>query len=133
MAVSSDPRSPKRLPLAKWCVVALLGAALGCLLWEAGVGAADTRGGAAAGGDVLLVAGQITSDTYGLYIVDTRRSTIGVYQWLPGTRKLRLLAARNYSFDLQLDDYNTEPLPRDIKKLVEQSRPLGGAPRTRPK
>lgn len=132
MDVSSEPRPRERIPAAKWCVVALLSAALGCLLWEAGVGAADTRGGVAAGGEVLLVAGQITSNNYGLYIVDTRRSTICVYQWLSGTHKLRLLAARNYTFDLQLDEYNTELLPRDIKKMVEQARPLGGAPRTRP-
>jgi hypothetical protein len=37
------------------------------------------------------------------------------------------MAARNYKFDVQLDEYNTEPLPREIQKLVQQHKRLGGA------
>lgn len=78
----------------------------------------------AAGGDVFICAGQVSSDSYGLYLVDLKQRTIGVYQWLPNSRKLRFLAARNYTYDLKLDDYNTEAPPRAIKKLSEQAKPL---------
>ena len=50
-----------------------------------------------------------------------------MYQWQAGARKLRLLAARNCTFDLQLDEYNTEPSPNEIQNLVRQGRTLSGA------
>ncbi|GAG26028.1 unnamed protein product, partial [marine sediment metagenome] len=31
---------------------------------------------------------------------------------------------RNFLYDLQLDEYNTEPSPNEIKDLVRQSRRL---------
>jgi hypothetical protein len=86
--------------------------------------AAPARASAARGRGVLAVAGQITADTYGLYLVDLDSRKICAYQWRPSTRKLRLLAVRNYTFDLKLDEYNTEKLPREIKKLVAESKPL---------
>ncbi len=73
----------------------------------------------------LAVAGRLTGDTYGLYLVDLENGIIAVYQWVPGARRtgtLRLLAARNTTYDLQLDEYNTEPSPREIQRLVGQSR-----------
>jgi len=125
--VFAGKRLERHGPGAKWLLVVLLGTVVVCLLVEAGFGLSETGGPASRGRseDLFAVAGQITSDTYGLYLLDRKNGTICVYQWLSGTRKLRLLAARNYTFDLQLDEYNTEPLPRDIKKLVEQHRRLG--------
>jgi len=128
-------QSSKARPVAKWLIVALLGVIAACLLVEAGfatsAASAQSANGAAAGevttgqsGDIFAVAGKITSSTYGLYLVNTRSGTMTLYEWLPKSRKLRLKAARNYTFDLQLDDFNTEPSPREIKKLVEQSRRL---------
>lgn len=115
-------------PAVKWLLVILLGMIAAYLFVEAGFGVSEAGGqvGQGRGGDLLAVAGQITSDTYGIYLLDRTSGTMCVYQWLPSARKLRLMAARNYTFDLQLDEYNTEPLPRDIKKLVEQHRRLGG-------
>lgn len=78
-------------------------------------------------GRFLAVPGRLTGDSYGVYIIDLENGIINVYQWVPGRRgtgKLKLLAARNINYDLQLDEYNTEPSPKEIKKLVNQSRRL---------
>ena len=81
--------------------------------------------GSARAGNVVAIAGQVTKDTYGLYLVDLDNSTIGMYQWLPeGAKsgKLRLMASRSFAFDRQLDEYNTEPSVREIKGYVEEHR-----------
>jgi len=109
----------------KWLVVALLAVIATCLLIEVGfatspAGAQVTAGAGA--GKIFVVAGQVSRDTYGLYLIDTQNATICMYEWLPGTRKFRLMAARNYSFDLKLDDYNTTPSPREVKKLISNAR-----------
>ena len=111
----------------RWAIVILLSVIATCLLLEAGLGgsgaAADATSGAA--GHMIAVAGQITADTYGLYLVDLKNGTISVYQYAKArTPQLRLLAARNITFDVQLDEYNTEPSPREIKKLVQQQQRL---------
>ena len=123
---------------AKWSAAALLALAAGVLLWLVGSGAAQEGGPAApgaaraassAGGGILVVAGQVTSDSYGLYLVDTKNTTMAVYQWVPRTSRLRLMAARNYGYDLQLEDYNNEQdtAPARIRELVRQQRPIGAA------
>ena len=114
----------------KWLIVILLGLIAGCLLVELGatVGTASaqvTSGSSPMG--ITAVAGQVTSDSYGIYLIDTENGTMAVYQWLPNVRKLRLMAARNYGFDLKLDEFNSDdPSPRDIRQLVEQHDRLGG-------
>lgn len=107
------------------------------LLIQAGAGDASANraplaAGSAAGQSVLVVAGQVTRDSYGLYVVDQENRTICVYQWMPSTRKLRLLAARTYAFDIRLDQYNTEPDPLEIKKLGDQARRLDQTAPTAP-
>ncbi len=124
------------MPVAKWLIAALLGVIAACLLVEAGFAtsaaraqdaetpeAGDVTSGRA--GEIFAVAGRISPTTYGLYLVNTRSGTMALYEWQPKGRKLRLLAARNYTFDLQLDNFNTEPAPQEIKKLVEENRRLG--------
>ena len=126
-------RFAQRRPVARWLIVGLLAVIAACLLVEAGSTASTTSSELSAGGkgSVFAVAGQITPDTYGLYLVDLENGTICVYQYLGGARRLRLMAARTFAYDRQLDEYNTEPLPREIRELVEQQRRLERAP-TRP-
>ncbi len=115
---------------AKWLVVVLLGIIAACLLVEAGMGLAPAQAqiaGTGKAGNVFAVAGQVERDTYGLYLVDLENSTICVYQYLPSVRKLRLMAARTTQYDRRMEDYNTEPPPREMKKLVEQARTLDSA------
>ena len=117
---------------AKWLIVILLSVIATCLVIEVGSGPssafaadeADATAGAA--GRMLAVAGKVTPDTYGIYLVDLKNGTIAVYQYYKArTPQLRLLAVRNFTFDVQLDEYNTEPPPREIKKLVQQHKRLG--------
>jgi len=119
-----------RVP-SRHAVVLLLTAIAVCLVLQVGLTLAparaqDTAGGGAEG--VFASAGQVTPETYGLYLVDVRRGTICLYQYLPSTRKLKLMAARTFLFDRQVENYNTEPDPREIKKLVAEQKPLSGAP-----
>ena len=87
-----------------------------------------TPGGAGDKARVFVTAGQISRDTYGLYLVDFENKTICVYQTRPKSKdnKLRLMAARTYAFDVQLDEYNTDTdlSPRVIKKMVEDHKRL---------
>ena len=110
-------------------MVGLLAVIAVCLLVQAladvsSAGPAPLAAGAAEGPSILVVAGQVTRDSYGLYLVDQTNRTMCVYQWVPSTRRLRLLAARTYTFDIKLDQYNTEPDPLEIKKLGEKARRL---------
>ena len=117
-----------------WVIAGLLAVIAACLLLQlpqAGVKAyaqedqpqayEQVRPAAAA---MFAVPAQITRDTYGVYLVDPQSRTICAYQWLAGEHKLKLVAARSFAFDVQLDDYNTEPLPRWVKGLVEKNRRL---------
>jgi hypothetical protein len=73
-------------------------------------------------GQIIAVAGKITPETHGLYLIDLKNGTVSVYQYLSGSHKLRLMASRNYTFDVQLDEYNTEPPVKDIRKLVQEHK-----------
>ena len=115
---------------ARWLIVGFLACAA-CLLGVEVVRSTPRATGqvTAAGeaGRMLAVAGQVTGDSYGLYLLDRENGIITLYQWLPNIRKLRLLAARNVTYDLQLDEYNTEPSPGEIQKLVRESRSLNSS------
>lgn len=129
MKVESNAPRPSvlRVP-SRHAVVLLLAAIAACLVLQVGLtlAPATAQDTAAGGGEgVFVVAGQVTPETYGLYLVDVRRGAICVYQYVPGTRKLQLLAARTFMFDRQLENYNTLPDPREIKKLVAEAKPLG--------
>lgn len=113
----------------RWLVVILLSVIATCLLIEVGRGLPAARGepstASSAGGEVIVVSAQLAADAYGLYLLDTKRGTMAVYQFQPSKRTLRLMAVRGYGFDVQLDEYNTEPSPLEIKKLVQQQQRLG--------
>lgn len=120
-------------PMVQWVMVVVLSVIATCLVLELGYGAsratAQVTSIGGGGNDMLVVGGQITKDSYGLYLVDMKRKSLCVYQWLPASRKLRLMAARTLEYDVQLDEYNADkPTPRDVKRLVEQNRRLGPAP-----
>jgi hypothetical protein len=115
--------------MVQWIIVVLLSVIATCLLMELGFGAsaATAQVTSVGGSDMLVVGGQITKDSYGLYLVDTKKQALCVFQWLPSTRKLRLMAARNFEYDVQLDSFNADkPTPGEVKRLVEQNKRLGG-------
>jgi len=89
-------------------------------------GEAEAASVSGAGKDnVFVVAGQISRETYGLYLVDYNNKTICVYQYTSGNRKLQLVAARTYEFDVKLDSYNSsDPLPGEVRELVGKQKRL---------
>ncbi len=68
------------------------------------------------------MSGQLSPGTFGLYLVDEQRGTMAVYEYLPAERKLTLRAARAFAYDLALEQYNTEPSPAEVAKMVNQAR-----------
>jgi len=123
-----------RWALSRWLIVALLGVIAACLLIEVGAATSAARGEVTSGqgGKLFAVAGQISPGTFGLYLVDLENSTISVYQYVSTDKRLRLVAARNVLFDRQLDEYNTQPSPREIKTLIGQQKRLSEEPATAP-
>ena len=127
---SIQARSSDRRPLHAWLIVILLSVIATCLLIEVGATATTAHGevAAAAGNrDIVVVPGQLAENTYGLYLVDLRQSTICVYQFVPHARNKRFefVAARTFVYDVLLDDWNNaDPLPRDVKKIVASQQRL---------
>ncbi len=133
MVDPADRHNRAVAPAVRWLAVIALAMAAGLLAGElfraAPAGAqgqpgAPVQAASAAPEGVFAVAGEIARDAYGVYLVDLRRSTICLYQYYSGDRRLRLVAARTYVFDAQLDSYNTEPTPEEVSKLVAGARRL---------
>ncbi len=124
--------SGDRAAMSRWLVVVLLSVIATCLLIQVGVATSQADAQVTGGGEdkLFAVAGQITPGAFGLYLVDLETNTICVYQYVPTDRRLKLVAARTTLFDRQLDAYNTQPSPREIKTLVGQQKRLGDTPPT---
>ena len=101
----------------------------GGLLWQVAWAQPAVAPVAPAGAPgVVAVTGQIAPDSYGIYLLDPQARTIALYEWDMGRGSLRLRAARSYASDTQLEEYNTQPSPREIRKLVAQQRGLDSPP-----
>ena len=115
MSDSADKVGRSSWTSGRWAVLMVLSALAGGLLvaLTTGMPSAYAQAAPATRTDpVLVVGGQISAQTYGLYLVDYEQKTICVYEYMPKDRKLRLMAARTYRFDSQLDEFNTDkPLP----------------------
>jgi len=74
-------------------------------------------------GDISVIPVQIERDSYGIVMVDKTKQTIWVYELNskgPAHNRLRLLAARSWSYDRLLEDLNTaEPRPKQVRMLLE--------------
>jgi hypothetical protein len=57
---------------------------------------------------VYAITGQLAENRYGLFMMDVDSGNIWCYEYLPGTRKLMLVAARTYRYDRYLEDYNND-------------------------
>ena len=122
-----DMQEARRAPLAGrgrtsrlWLFAAALAVIAACLVVD--VGFAVARATDPAGGErVLAVAGRLTSDTHGLFLVDLDNETILVYQYSSGKNRLRFSAARTFTYDRRLEDYSTSPSPQQIRRMVERA------------
>lgn len=84
----------------------------------------------AGGAGVFIMPAQLSSNTWGVYLLDVDAQTLAVYQYLPGDRQLQLVAARTYRHDRRLQQFNTAaPSPREVEELLRMEERLrrGGA------
>ena len=68
-----------------------------------------------------MVAVQMSTNTWGCYVLDIDAQVMCVYQYVPGERLLRLQAARSIAYDRKLEAFNTVPLPREVADLVQKA------------
>ena len=78
----------------------------------------------AGGGGVYLMPGQLATNVWGVYLLDTDRGTLVVYRYDAGSDRLTLLAARDINADRGLTGFNTFPPPAEIERLIEVERGL---------
>lgn len=64
----------------------------------------NAQGDGAAGGVFGLI-GQRQGNREPLYLIDTQKQVILVYEYAPQGEGLGLVSARNYAYDRQLEDY----------------------------
>ena len=75
----------------------------------------------AGGAGVFVMPAQFSTNLWGCYLMDVDSQTLCVYQYFPGEKQLRLMAARNFKYDRRLGNYNTAaPSPSEVKDLVEK-------------
>ncbi len=119
--------SPRAASSARWLLVVVLAAVAGALLVELGRTSSAVGQGLGgpfgAGRGLLVVPSPLSRDSYGVYLVDAEKGKICLYEYQATRRQLRLVAVRNFAYDLPLDDYNTQPSPSEMRQLAEQLVP----------
>jgi hypothetical protein len=74
----------------------------------------------AGGAGLFVMPAQLSGNTWGCYLMDVDRGTLSVYQFLPGTKQLQFVAARSFTFDTRLANFNTTPSPAEVQDLVDK-------------
>ncbi len=124
--------SSKALTVGLYLNAALLIAVLGVLLGRSDIPPMVSAAQAqqlppiAGGGGLFLMPGQLAPSVWGCYLMDVDRQTLMVYQYEPGEKKLLFRAAREFTNDRRLKDYNTGPLsPIEVGNLAEKEADAG--------
>lgn len=74
---------------------------------------------------LMAFTGQIDKYSYGLFMVDTDNSTVWCYQYVPGTRRMKLVAARSFMYDRYLEDFNIdEPTLEQARGMLAKQRKI---------
>jgi hypothetical protein len=73
----------------------------------------------AGGAGIFVMPAQFHSTVWGCYLMDVDRGTLCTYEYKQGQQALVLTSARNFRYDLMLKQFNTFPLPNEVKKLVD--------------
>ncbi len=72
---------------------------------------------------IFAFTGQLDKTSYGLFMMDVDNRTVWCYQYLPSTRKMKLVAARSFDFDRYLKAYNVEsPTEDEVRSMLEDQR-----------
>jgi hypothetical protein len=114
-----------RAPHTVWWVIALLLAVIATALLvrrDTSVAWAQTPAAVGAKG-IYAFTGQLSPNSYGLFMMDVDAGTIWVYEYVAKDNRLRLVAARSWLYDRYLEDFNcAEPTPTQVADLVEEQR-----------
>jgi hypothetical protein len=78
--------------------------------------------GSAGAHGVFAFTGQLTKDSYGVFMVDIDTGVIWCYRYVSGKNVLQLVAARDWRFDRYLEDFSTEPPTSFVQEQVEAQR-----------
>ncbi|HEX8523726.1 MAG TPA: hypothetical protein VF669_15835 [Tepidisphaeraceae bacterium] len=111
----------------------LLGAILIVLLARSGAPTlvapayGQTQAPIAGGAGLFVVPAQFSGNQWGCYVMDVDSQTLCAYQFFPGDKNLHFIAARNFRYDRQMPDFNTQPSPDEIKELVQKRQEGAGA------
>lgn len=95
---------------------------------------------------IYAFTGQVTRNSYGVFMLDVDTGTIWCYELsgaTDGAKQLRLVAARSWIFDRYLEEFNVgDPTPAAVADLVEKQASqrqrlpkddqAGGVSRTQP-
>jgi hypothetical protein len=72
---------------------------------------------------IFAFSGQLSKNTFGVYMVDVDAMTTWVYEYLPQKGCLRLAAARTWRYDRYLENHNLCDLPPDaVEQMIEDQR-----------
>lgn len=72
---------------------------------------------------VFAFSGQLSKNTYGVYLVDVDAMTMWTYEYLPQKECLRLASARTWRYDRYLENHNVCDLPPEaVEKMIEDQR-----------
>jgi hypothetical protein len=84
--------------------------------WGRGIELMSSRPG---GNGIEAFPIQLGRGMYGFVLLDPTHHNLAVYRVVGSVSRLRLIAARNYRYDLQLKDFNNSaPTPVQVKKLI---------------
>jgi len=118
------PRAPVA---AIWLIAVSLAVIAVCLVFRLDDGgrsqalAQPALGSGARG--VFAFTGQLTKDSYGVFMVDIDVGSLWCYRFQTGSEKaLKLVAVRDWRYDRYLPEFSTEPPIEAIKAMVEQHR-----------
>jgi len=122
---------------ASWIIVVLLAVIATALvlrldegrLMRSAVAQTDGPGGGLVGArGIYAFSGQLTSKTFGLFMLDVDTGTVWCYELSKGTNDellLRLVAARSWTSDRYLEEFNVaDPVPGAVRMMVAQQRAM---------
>jgi hypothetical protein len=126
VAIGTAPPARAQRQTVLWIIAILLAVIATCLLTRSDLSFVKPAFGdssIAGARGIFAFTGQLDKNRYGLFMMDVDNASVWCYEYLPGTRKLKLVAARSFNFDRYLEDYQTdEPSPEQVRIMLNRQR-----------